>query len=145
MCYGKWYLATKRWLRFIINKALKTSVADPDPGSGAFFTPGSGMGKKSRSGIRIRIFPSAWRKKFWVTILKFFDADPDLGSIIFLTGDPGWKKFGSGISNTVKQAMRLPEGGGRVCARMRGRALLWRTGLHPPRPAGRSAPRSSSA
>ncbi len=26
------------------------SVADPDPGSGAFLTPGSGTGKKSRSG-----------------------------------------------------------------------------------------------
>jgi hypothetical protein len=24
---------------------LETSVADPDPGSGAFLTPGSGMGK----------------------------------------------------------------------------------------------------
>ncbi len=28
------------------------SVADADPGSGAFLTPGSGMGKKSGSGIR---------------------------------------------------------------------------------------------
>jgi hypothetical protein len=27
------------------------SVADPDPVSGAFLTPGSGMGKKSGSGI----------------------------------------------------------------------------------------------
>jgi hypothetical protein len=32
-----------------------TSVADPDPdpGSGAFLTPGSGMGKKSGSGCRM--------------------------------------------------------------------------------------------
>jgi hypothetical protein len=30
------------------------SIADPDPGSGAFFTPGSGIGKKSGSRIRIR-------------------------------------------------------------------------------------------
>jgi hypothetical protein len=32
------------------------SVAEPDPGSGAFLTPGSGMGKKSGlgSGIQIR-------------------------------------------------------------------------------------------
>jgi hypothetical protein len=30
-------------------------------------------------------------------ILKFFDGDPDPGSGIFLTLDPGWKKFGSGI------------------------------------------------
>jgi hypothetical protein len=35
---------------------------------------------------------------FWVKILKFFDADPDPGSGIFLTLDPGWKKFGSGIN-----------------------------------------------
>ncbi len=32
------------------------SVADPDPGSGAFLTPGSGMGKKSGSGSGIRIW-----------------------------------------------------------------------------------------
>jgi hypothetical protein len=31
---------------------LPTSVADPDPGSGAFLTPGSGMGKKSRARIQ---------------------------------------------------------------------------------------------
>ncbi len=30
-----------------------TSVADPDPGSGAFLIPGSGMGKKSGSGSGI--------------------------------------------------------------------------------------------
>jgi hypothetical protein len=29
----------------------RSSVADPDPGSGAFLTPGSGMGKKSGSGF----------------------------------------------------------------------------------------------
>jgi tRNA(His) 5'-end guanylyltransferase len=29
---------------------LSSSVADPDPGAGAFLTPGSGMGKKSGSG-----------------------------------------------------------------------------------------------
>jgi hypothetical protein len=31
-------------------------------------------------------------------LLKFFDADPDLGSGIFLTMDLGWKKFGFGIN-----------------------------------------------
>jgi hypothetical protein len=30
---------------------LQSSVADPDPGSGAFLTLGSGMGKKSGSGM----------------------------------------------------------------------------------------------
>ncbi len=33
----------------------KTSAGDPDPGYGAFLTPGSGMGKKSRSGSGIQI------------------------------------------------------------------------------------------
>jgi hypothetical protein len=35
-------------------KSKPTSVADPDPGSGAFLTPGSGVGKKSGSGSAIR-------------------------------------------------------------------------------------------
>ena len=36
---------------------------------------------------------------FGVILIKFFDADPDPGSRIFLTLDPGsgTKKFGSGI------------------------------------------------
>jgi hypothetical protein len=34
---------------------------------------------------------------FWVKILKLFDADADPLSGIFLTLDPGWEKFGSGI------------------------------------------------
>jgi hypothetical protein len=56
-----------------------------EPGSGAFLTPGSGMGKKSGSGSGMnnpdRISESL-EKFVWVNILKFFDADP------------GWKKFG---------------------------------------------------
>jgi hypothetical protein len=35
---------------------------------------------------------------FWGQILKFFDAEPDPKSEIFLTLDPGWEKFGSGIN-----------------------------------------------
>ena len=57
-----------------------TSAADPDPGSGAFLTPGSGMGKKSgsESGMSTRIiFPAI----FWIKILKFFDADPEKNRI----------------------------------------------------------------
>jgi hypothetical protein len=33
---------------------------------------------------------------FWAKILKFFDADTERDPGIFLTLDPGWKKFGSG-------------------------------------------------
>jgi hypothetical protein len=62
-----------------------------DPGSGAFFCrwirypdPGSGMGKKSGSGINIPDhFPESIETVFWVKIFKFFDADP-----IFLILDP---------------------------------------------------------
>ncbi len=59
---------------------VKTSVADPDPGSGAFLIPGSGM----------NIFLSLV-KNFGLKIFKFFVADPVSGSGAFLTWDPGWK------------------------------------------------------
>jgi hypothetical protein len=46
---------------------------------------------------------------FWVKKLKIFYAETDPGSGIFLTLDPGWKKFGSGINisdrNTVTKGM----------------------------------------
>jgi hypothetical protein len=62
-----------------------------DPGAGAFFTPGSGMGKKLGSGSGMK-YPNHISESletiFWVKILKFFDVDP--GS--------GMKKFGSGIN-----------------------------------------------
>ncbi len=38
-------------LKFCFSCLVSSSVADPDPGSGAFLTPGSG------SGIRNRFFP----------------------------------------------------------------------------------------
>jgi hypothetical protein len=61
------------------------------------------MGKKSRSGSGIKIpdhISKSLETIFGLKILKFFDADPDPGSEIFLTLDPGsWmEKFGSGIS-----------------------------------------------
>jgi hypothetical protein len=87
---------------------LYFSVADLDPGSGAFLTPvsgirdqGSGMGKKSRTGSGMNIpdhISESLETLFLVKIIKFFYGDPDLGSRIFLTLDPGWKKFGSGIN-----------------------------------------------
>jgi hypothetical protein len=45
------------------------------------------------------MFPSAWKQVFRLKIVKFFDADSDLGSAIFLTLDPGsgMEKFGSGV------------------------------------------------
>ncbi len=71
-----------------------TSVADPDPGSRVFLTPGSRMGRISASGSEMNnpdhVFYSLETIYFWVTILKFFDADP------------GWRQFGSWIRNGKK-------------------------------------------
>jgi hypothetical protein len=53
-----------------------TSVANPDPGSGAFLTPGSGMGNKFGSGTRMNIedhFSKSLETVCWV---KNTDADP---------------------------------------------------------------------
>ncbi len=82
----------------------RSSVADPDSGSGAFLTPGSGMGKKSGSGSWMNnpnhIFESL-TKFFWVKILNFFDVDPGSGMKKFGSGsgiqNPRRKKVGSGI------------------------------------------------
>ncbi len=88
----------------------KTSVADPDQGSGieCFLTPGSGIrdGRKSASGAGIRDEqPGSYFLElrnhfcafFGVKILKFFDEDPGSGMETVRIRDPGWKKVGSGI------------------------------------------------
>jgi hypothetical protein len=55
------------------------------------------MGRKSTSGPGMNILDhnifESLETNFWVKkkILKFFHADPDRGSGIFLTLDPGWK------------------------------------------------------
>ena len=58
---------------------VSVSVADPDPGSGAFLTPGSGMGRKSGSGTEFVFFG-----------LKYFNS-------LMRIRDPGWRQFGSGM------------------------------------------------
>ncbi len=87
---------------------MKSSVADPDPGSAAF--SGIRDGKKSGSGSGMNNpdnISKSLETIFWVKILKFFDADPGWEKIgsRFRDGKksdpgPGWKKFGSGIRNT---------------------------------------------
>jgi hypothetical protein len=56
------------------------------------------MGKKlARSGSGMNIpdhISESLETIFWVKIFKSFDEDAG----IFLTLDPGWKKFGSGIN-----------------------------------------------
>ncbi len=72
------------------------SVADP--GSGAFFTPGSGMGKKSGSGSGMNqpdhIYESS-ETVLWVKILEFFYADPGSGMEKIRIRDPDYKHPGS--------------------------------------------------
>jgi hypothetical protein len=64
------------------------SVADPDPGSGAFLTPGFRIVKKSRSGPG-KTNPDHISESLGNNFLglKYLNFD----------ADPGWKKFGSGI------------------------------------------------
>jgi hypothetical protein len=76
------------------------SVADPDPVPVLSLHAGSGMGPDPGSVSVMKNsdhISESLKTIFWVKILKFFDADPDLGSRIFMTLDPGWKKSGSGI------------------------------------------------
>jgi hypothetical protein len=57
---------------------LKNSFANPDPGSGAYLTPKSGMGKKSVSGSGMNNpdhISESLETIFWVKILKSIDAD----------------------------------------------------------------------
>ncbi len=74
-----------------------------DPGSGAFLTPesgiwnpGSGMGKKSRSGSTMNILDhisESLETIFWIKILKFFDADADPGSDNLFDPGSGMEKI----------------------------------------------------
>jgi hypothetical protein len=58
------------------------SVANPDPGSGAFLTPGSGMGKRSGSGMKNPDHISECLVAFFrVKILRFFVADLGSGMV----------------------------------------------------------------
>jgi hypothetical protein len=62
------------------------------------FGPWIRDGKKSRPGMNIPVGFSETVSR--AKILKFFDADPDPGSGISLTLNPGWKNSnrGSGIN-----------------------------------------------
>ncbi len=81
---------------------ISSSVADPDPGAGAFLTQGSGMGKKSRSGSGMNIsdhISESLGTIFWVENILIFLCGS--GSGIRNLRDPGSKiwdgKFGSGL------------------------------------------------
>jgi hypothetical protein len=77
-----------------------------DPRSGAFLTPGSGMGISQHPdpGSGMKQTGSYFLELrletifFGVKILKFFDADPGSGMETVRIRDPGWKKVGSVIN-----------------------------------------------
>jgi hypothetical protein len=94
---------------------VRGSVADPDPGSGAFLTPGSGMGRKSasRSGIRDEqpgsYFLELRNHFFGVKIHKFFDGDPGSGMETVRSRDPGWKKSDAGSGFNIPDPQHWSE------------------------------------
>ncbi len=78
------------WVRYI--STPRSRIRD-----GKNADPGSGMEKKSGSGMYLPDhFSESLETVFRVKILKFFYADPDPGSGIFLTLDPGWKNSDPG-------------------------------------------------
>ncbi len=93
------------------NFRVGSSVADPDPGSGAFLTPGSGMGRKSAYGSGIRdkqpgsYFLELRNHLFGVKILKFFDADPESGIETFRIRDG--KKSDPGCLSRIRNTGRI--------------------------------------
>ncbi len=88
------FLGCRRWwISFIV----MSRAVDLDPGSGALLTPGSGMGKISRSGSVMNILDhisESLETFFGVKILIFFDADADANPRSGILFDPG-----SGIWN----------------------------------------------
>ncbi len=73
----------------VINNWAYITTSFADQGSGAFLTPGSGMNIADHFSKSLETF-------LGLKILKFFDADADPGSGIFLTLDPGWKNSDPG-------------------------------------------------
>jgi hypothetical protein len=73
---------------------LPTSVADP--GSGAFLTPGSGMGRKSASGSGIR---DEQPESYFLELGNHFFGLKYLNCLMRIR-DPGWRQFGSGMEKS---------------------------------------------
>ena len=88
-CIKKYTNTSPLWVFFIKTCIFNKITNVADPGSGAFLTPKSGMGKKSGSGSGMNNpdhISENLETIFWVKILKLFDADP------------GWETYGSGIN-----------------------------------------------
>jgi hypothetical protein len=76
----------------VLSSSLANSVADPDPGYGAFLTPGSGIGKKSirypdpESGSGMNTWyhmSESLENFFWVKIRRFFESGCGSGNLFY--------------------------------------------------------------
>jgi hypothetical protein len=82
-----------------VENGLSISAADQDPGCGAFLTPGSGIGKKSRSGSGLKILDH---------ILELRNHFFGLKDLNFLMRIRDGKKVGSGMFIPDPQHWDLP-------------------------------------
>ncbi len=98
------------------------SVADPDPGSGAFLTTGSGMGNKSGSGFGIR---DEQPGNYFLELRNHFFR---LKYLNFLMRIREGKKFGSGME---KRRIREPgkHPGSAILDSRQGHIILGTSGL----------------
>jgi hypothetical protein len=83
-------------IKYYFFVVAKRSVADSDPRSGAFLTPGSGVCKKSGSGSRMNNpdhISESLGTIFWVKLLKFFYADPGSGMEKIRIRESGMEKI----------------------------------------------------
>jgi hypothetical protein len=86
---------------------LYSGVVVPNPGSGAFFTPGSGIRDEQPGSYFLQLGNHFFGVKIY-KILKFFDADPGSGRKTVRIRDPGWKKVGSEINIPDPQHCFIP-------------------------------------
>ncbi len=83
----------------VLVKLLMCDKGVRDPVPFLPLDPGSGMGKNQDPEPGMFIpdnISESLETIFGLNILQFFDADPDPGSGIFLTLDPGWKNSDQG-------------------------------------------------
>ncbi len=90
-----------RFLFLILNSSV------PDPGSGAFFSPGSRIRDEQPGSYFLQLRNHFFGVKIY-KILKFFDADPGSGMETVRIRDPGWKKVGYGINIPDPQPCFIP-------------------------------------
>ena len=94
-CPARWITNNNKLLPFIYITSPVSSVADPDPGSGAFLTPGSGIRYEQPGSYFLEL-----RNYFFGFLgLKYLNS-------LMRIRDPEWRQFGSGIRDGKKSDPR---------------------------------------